>query len=87
MSEATLVDRLDSLINVLQANSIPLESRWVDVDGIGAILGFSRNYVQNKITVRPDFPRPMRLGDKGHPRWSAQEIQAWAKLQQDAPAH
>lgn len=30
------------------------------------------------LTTRPDFPRAVRVGGTGHPRYPADEVRAWA---------
>lgn len=80
MPQAVL-EKLDELIAATKAASIPMESRWLDADGVAAVLGFKPRYVLEKVAYRPGFPVPMRLEGNGHPRWLASEIQAWAKAQ------
>lgn len=77
-----VIERLDQLIATTKTAAIPLDSRWLDADGVGAMLGFAPRYVLEKLATRPDFPKPMRLDGSGHPRWLASEIHEFAKNQQ-----
>lgn len=82
--ETVLIEKLDKLIAELKAASIPVDQRWLDAEGIGAMMSFSARYVLENITCHPDFPRPFRLDGKGHPRWLGSEVMQWAKAQRDA---
>ncbi|HEX8590660.1 hypothetical protein [Pseudomonas sp.] len=74
--------KLDKILLAV-TNTVPFCERWVDCDGIGLILGFSKSYVQAKLVTLPDFPKPLRIGGNGHPRWSAQEVATWARQRRD----
>ena len=74
-----VLERLDRLIAAAKSAAIPLDARWLDAEGVGAMLSYERRYVLEKLAVRPDFPKPMRLDENGHPRWLASEIQAFAQ--------
>ncbi|MDR3428988.1 hypothetical protein [Silvimonas sp.] len=76
--DTQLLDKLDTLIAVTKAVAIPLETRWLDADGVGTVLGFARRQVLENIACRPDFPQPLRIGGTGHPRWQASEVLQWA---------
>jgi predicted DNA-binding transcriptional regulator AlpA len=70
-------EKLDSVIAVAAlAASIPVAVRWLDSDGVGAMLGYSGQHVRERLACRKDFPKPARI-DGGHARWRASEIDAW----------
>ena len=56
---------------------------WLDADGIGRMLSLSARHVRERIACQPDFPKPLRIGGLGHPRWLASEIQEWAIAQRE----
>lgn len=56
---------------------LPLHAIWLDAAAIGAMLGYEARVVSEKIAARPDFPKPARIGNKGKPRWRADEVVAW----------
>ncbi len=53
--------------------------RWLDAAGIGALLSVSSRQVRERLALRPDFPRPLRIAGVGHPRWREDEVQEWAE--------
>lgn len=83
MEEAQLLKRLDDLVATLKASVIPLDMRWLDADGVGALLSYAPRYVLENLSCRPDFPEPLRLDAKGHPRWHAKDIMEWAQSRRD----
>jgi len=64
----------------LVAASIPGKLRWLDTEGVGAMLGYSTAQVRDRLSQREDFPKPARI-DGGHPRWKASEIDEWMERQ------
>lgn len=64
--------------------SIPLASTWLDAEGVGKMIGHTARQVRERIALRPDFPKPSRIGGTGHPRWNAGEIDRWMRRQRDA---
>lgn len=75
----TIIERLDTLIAATKAASVPLPARWLDAEGVGALLSFSPRYVLERIASRADFPKPLRIDGAGHPRWPATEVIEWAE--------
>ncbi len=75
-----VVDVLRELIAVMRAGPIPLRDRWLDAAGVGALLCQNPEYVTERLSSRPDFPRPMC---EGRPRWKASEIIDWADRVRD----
>lgn len=69
------MDKLDEVITAIRAAAIPISSRWIDAEGVAALLGYSRRTVLERIVCRPDFPKPLRIGQ---PRWKAREVEQWA---------
>lgn len=55
--------------------------RWLDAAGIGALLSLSSRHVRERLALRPDFPRPLRIAGVGHPRWREDEVLEWAERQ------
>ena len=53
-------------------------SALIDTGTIAQILGVSREYVTDKLTKRPDFPRPRVNVSRRLRRWSEAEVRAWA---------
>ncbi|WP_148716840.1 helix-turn-helix transcriptional regulator [Chitinolyticbacter meiyuanensis] len=84
MTDAML-QKLDQLIAATKAASIPYESRWLDADGVGAMLCYSGRQVLETIACRPEFPKPLRVNGSGHPRWLASEVQRWADDERKRP--
>lgn len=76
---ATLLDRIDQLIAATRTAHL---DRWLDADGVGALLGYTAAQVRERIACRPDFPAPLRIGG-GHARWRTSEIQAWAERERE----
>lgn len=50
----------------------------IDTARIAEILGVTRVHVTDKITKRPDFPRPVINVSQKLRRWSEAEVRAWA---------
>lgn len=66
--------KLDELIAVTRAASVPFDERWLDAKGVGAMIAQEPRYVLERLACRPDFPKPNRVGQ---PRWKASEIAEW----------
>lgn len=60
MSDA-LIAKIEELIAVTRAASLPVRERWLDAEGIAAMLSFKPRYVLENLSCRPDFPKPLRL--------------------------
>ena len=58
-------------------SDLPLSAIWLDSEAIGRMLAYDARVVAEKIASRPDFPKPSRIGNKGKPRWRADEVAAW----------
>jgi predicted DNA-binding transcriptional regulator AlpA len=52
-------------------------SALIDTGQIAGILGLSREYVTDKLTKRPDFPRPYVNLSRKMRRWKEAEIRQW----------
>lgn len=37
-----------------------------------------------KIVYRPDFPKPVRVFERAHPRWIAEEVREWFEARKEA---
>lgn len=54
----------------------------IDTARIADILGMTREHVTDRITKRPDFPRPaLNLSQRAR-RWRETDVLAWAGLAQ-----
>ncbi len=53
--------------------------RWLDASGVAEMLSVSPRYVRERLALRPDFPRPLRIQRIGHPRWREDEVIEWAE--------
>lgn len=78
-----VIIKLDQLVSAIKAASIPADSRWLDAEGVGAMLGFAPRYVLESLSRRSDFPKPLRVDGTGHPRWLASEVSAWAEANRE----
>ena len=79
-----LSSKLDELISVIRADKIPESRRWVDLDGIAAMLNYSKRHVCERVVCLPDFPKPVRISGVGLPRWKLTEVDAWIERQRRA---
>jgi predicted DNA-binding transcriptional regulator AlpA len=52
-------------------------SALIDTGTIASLLGVSREYVTDKLTKRPDFPRPRVNVSQRLRKWSEAEVRAW----------
>lgn len=60
--------------------------KWLDAAGIGALLSLSSRQVRERLALRPDFPRPLRIAGVGHPRWREDEVLEWAERERQRTA-
>jgi predicted DNA-binding transcriptional regulator AlpA len=49
------------------------------VDEIANLIGLSRRHVTDKITKRPDFPRPVINVSSHTKRWALTDVKRWAQ--------
>jgi predicted DNA-binding transcriptional regulator AlpA len=73
MSE--LERKLDELIAVTRANSLPFEHRWLDSAEVAALIGVSVVQFRQRIACLPNFPEPAR--PLGRRKWKASEVSEW----------
>jgi hypothetical protein len=62
--------------------SIPVEFDLWDTEHIAAYLKRSYTTVRDKIIVRPDFPKPIKINptqERSHPLYKAREVIRWAE--------
>lgn len=76
----SIEEKLDQLIAVTRASSIPIKERWLDAASAGAMLSISASTFLQRYAPLPDFPKPLR---EGHPRWKASEILDWCEIHRD----
>ena len=69
-----VLNKLDELIAATKAAAIPLDARWLDATGVGALICQEPRYVLERLAPRPDFPKASRIGQ---PRWKASEVLEW----------
>ena len=74
--DQAILAKLDELIAVTRAGTIPMRDRWGDAAAVGAMLGQAPRYVREKLACLPDFPKP--LSESMQPRWLLAEVQEWA---------
>ncbi|WP_314973049.1 hypothetical protein [Comamonas testosteroni] len=61
----------------IQQNQMASTAPRLDTAGIAAILGVTREHVTDRITKRPDFPKPFINVSRRLRYWRASEVQAW----------
>jgi len=76
MTDAIIAEKLDELIRVTREAA--LGDRYLDAEGVAALLSYSYTYTRDNVVHQADFPRPLRMGD-GHPRWLKSDVLKWAK--------
>lgn len=54
---------------------------WLDADAVAAMLGMKVRQFRERTSKLPSFPKPMRPGGNGHPRWRSDEVARWAEQQ------
>jgi predicted DNA-binding transcriptional regulator AlpA len=53
----------------------------IGTDGIAKMLGLDRAYVTDRLTKRPDFPRPALDLSRKTRRWDKTAIEVWMQQQ------
>ncbi|OAD81833.1 hypothetical protein ATN89_22825 [Comamonas thiooxydans] len=61
----------------IQQNPIASAVPRLDTAGIAAILGVTRVHVTDRITKRPDFPKPFINVSRRLRYWRVSDVQAW----------
>lgn len=61
----------------IQQNPMASAVPRLDTAGIAAMLGVTRVHVTDRITKRPDFPKPFINVSRRLRYWRASEVQAW----------
>lgn len=77
---------LATILQRLTERVIPVEVDLWDTEHIAAYLKRSYTTVRDKIIVRPDFPRPIKLNpsqERSHPLYKAREVIEWAESLQE----
>jgi hypothetical protein len=54
-------------------------SETIDTAKIAEMLGYTRKYVTDVLTKRPDFPAPVLGVSPRKRRWSAPDVLRWAR--------
>lgn len=78
-----LLAKLDELKAVMAANSIPFDKRYLDAEGVAAMMCVSVGHFRERIACKPSFPKPKRPTG-GHARWKATDIEEWMDEQTKA---
>lgn len=55
---------------------------WLTAAEVGKMIGRTARQVRERIALRPDFPRPVRIEERAHPRWVEAEVRAWMARQE-----
>ncbi len=76
-----LLQALERVEIAVKAAAVRPDHRWIGVDEIAAMLGYTPRYVGERIACRPGFPVAFRLDGKGTPRWRFDEVQHWIEDQ------
>lgn len=61
----------------IQQNPVTSTVPRLDTAAIAAILGVTREHVTDRITKRPDFPKPFINVSRRLRYWRQSEVQAW----------
>ena len=61
----------------IQQNPMASTVPRLDTAGIAAMLGVTRVHVTDRITKRPDFPKPFINVSRRLRYWRASEVKAW----------
>ncbi|WP_296946813.1 hypothetical protein [uncultured Massilia sp.] len=75
-------DILKAILQKLTERSIPVEVDLWDTEHIAAYLKRSYTTVRDKIIVRLDFPKPIKINptqERSHPLYKAREVIRWAE--------
>lgn len=59
--------------------SAHLYTKTVDTAGIAAMLGVTREHVTDRLSKRPDFPRPVVNLSRRTRRWAERDVVAFAQ--------
>lgn len=86
----------DKIVERLQP-TVPIEPDLWTSKEVAAYLKTSTRHVMERYSIRPDFPRAIRLpysnpyaskpeeqSGKSHPRWRAKEVMEWALKHQSS---
>lgn len=49
-----------ALDRIAKAAAIPISAKWLDAEGVGAMLSYAPRYVSERLACRADFPKPAR---------------------------
>jgi predicted DNA-binding transcriptional regulator AlpA len=60
-------------------------SALIDTGQIAEILGVTRQHVTDKLTKRPDFPRPELDRSRRLRKWKESDVRAWMRGQDARP--
>lgn len=83
-NQDALFNRLDALINALQAPKIPPSKALWNTDQCAAYLGVSKKKFAYDIACKKTFPEARNVGDtinSTNYRWVAGEVMTWAEAQ------
>jgi len=85
-----MIDQLATAIAQHMPTPIPLSVDLWGAKEIAAYIKLSERVVIERVVTVSGFPQAIRLptqrGTKGHPRWKASEVIAWAEKHQEKRA-
>lgn len=55
------------------------ERRLWTIADVADYVAMSKSHTAQKVVVQPDFPKPVRVLENGHPRWVSTEVMEWAE--------
>lgn len=61
----------------------PPDTLWLDAEQAARMISYKPRSFRETVATRPDFPKPVRIGGKGDPRWNAREIDEWMRAQRE----
>lgn len=84
----TVEQKLDRLVDALNAQRVPFDMRLWGFEDIAAYLNCSVSQVRQRFAPLPSFPKAIQLptatGGKAHPRYKADEVIEWVERYRDA---
>ena len=77
---------LAEILSELRGQRVALGHRLWSADDIADYLRVDRRYVLERLAIRPDWPKAVRLtdGQKAPARWKAAEVIGWAEKRRRA---
>lgn len=67
----------------MEATAVP---DLIDTAEVARMLGLTREYVTDKLTKRPGFPKPVLNASQRLRRWRRADVESWAGLREKEAA-